>query len=362
MTPCRHAFFSDSFSLPKMETKRNDALNLFREMARTRPLPSTIHFTKLLSRVMKMKHYSIVVSLFQEMRIRGIPIGVYTLNILIDAFRCSDRVDCGFCVLGLFFKCGIEFDDITFNTLLKGLCQDHKIVEVVELFRKSVRENLYTLNTFNILIDACCRANRVDCGFCVLGMLFKRGIEFDVITFNTLINGLCLDNKIAEAVELFKKLVRENMCEIDHITYGTLISGLCKAGHAQTALDLLTQMPNEGPKPNTIGYNTLIKGLCLDNKFVEAVQLFRELVRDNACKIDEVTYCTLISMLCRAGYTQNALDLLRVMQKEGPKPNTRAYNIVIDALCKEGMVDEALNLLSEMNGSGVPRISSHTLH
>ncbi|XP_019153895.1 PREDICTED: pentatricopeptide repeat-containing protein At1g63330-like [Ipomoea nil] len=312
-------------NFPKFRDNSDDAtdvdyaLNLFRQMAAVCPLPSIVEFNKLLSRILKMRHYSLVVSLYQEMRNTGIPISTYTLS---------------------------------------------------------------------ILIDACCRSNRVDCGFCVLGIYFKYGIEFNVVAFTTLIKGLCLENKIVDAVELFRKLVREKVCEINEVTCGTLINGLCKRGHTQTALDLLGVMQKEGPKPNTIVYSTiidalckdrmvdealdllyemigrgippntityapLINGLCLDNRIGEAVELFRKLVRENVCKIDQVTCGILITGLCKTGYTQTALDLLGVMQNEGLEPNTRVYNNVIDALCKDRMIDEALDLLTQMIGIGI---------
>lgn len=45
----------------------DDAIDLFREMVRTRPRPSVIDFTKLLPAVMKMHHYSVALNLFDEM-------------------------------------------------------------------------------------------------------------------------------------------------------------------------------------------------------------------------------------------------------------------------------------------------------
>ncbi|KAF7150291.1 hypothetical protein RHSIM_Rhsim02G0041700 [Rhododendron simsii] len=48
--------------------KLDDALCLFHQMARFRPLPSVVHFTLLLSALAKMKEYSSVISLCKEIR------------------------------------------------------------------------------------------------------------------------------------------------------------------------------------------------------------------------------------------------------------------------------------------------------
>ncbi|XP_055832945.1 putative pentatricopeptide repeat-containing protein At1g12700, mitochondrial [Solanum dulcamara] len=94
----------------------------------------------------------------------------------------------------------------------------------------------------NIVVNSYCLMHRVDCGFSVLPIYLKNGIPFNTITFNTLLRGIFAENKIKDAVELFKKLVRENICEPDEVTYGTVMNGLCKRGHTQKTLSLLQLM------------------------------------------------------------------------------------------------------------------------
>ncbi|CAL5351130.1 unnamed protein product [Camellia sinensis] len=63
-----------------------------------------------------------------------------------------------------------------------------------------IQVNIYT---FNIAINCYCRV----IGFSLLGNLFKRGYTPDVTTFTTLINGLILQDRTPQAIELFKKLM-----------------------------------------------------------------------------------------------------------------------------------------------------------
>ncbi|GMP77328.1 hypothetical protein CsSME_00033630 [Camellia sinensis var. sinensis] len=87
------------------------------------------------------------------------------------------------------------------------------------------------LYTFNIAINCYCRLNQVHFGFSLLGSLFKRGFTPDATTFNTLINGLILEDKTPEAVELFKKLITTREIEPDLVMYGTVVNGLCRTGN-----------------------------------------------------------------------------------------------------------------------------------
>nr|GMD95861.1 putative pentatricopeptide repeat-containing protein At1g12700, mitochondrial [Ipomoea batatas] len=269
---------SNQSKFKKSSNDLDDALKLFRQMAHTSPLLSVIEFNKLLCRIVKLKHYSAVVSLFQEMRIKGIPIDVYTINILVDVY---------------------------------------------------------------------CRSSRVDCGFCVLGVVFKCGLEFNVVTFNTLIKGLFLDNKIVEAVGLFKKLVRENVCKVNQITYGVLINGLCKSGHTQNALDLLIVMQEEGPKPDTIAYSTVIDSLCKDRMVDQALGLFSEMI-ERGVPPNIITYTSLIQGLCNFSRWKEVTKLMNEMVLHNVYPDVYIFSILVDALCKEGMLESAETIIQIM--------------
>ncbi|KAI8530744.1 hypothetical protein RHMOL_Rhmol11G0083300 [Rhododendron molle] len=71
---------------------------------------SVIDFCQLLCAIAKMKQYSTIISLFREFRELEIPIDGYTLVILINCLCRMNRVDYGFAVLGIFFKCGYKVD------------------------------------------------------------------------------------------------------------------------------------------------------------------------------------------------------------------------------------------------------------
>ncbi|GMP77352.1 hypothetical protein CsSME_00033652 [Camellia sinensis var. sinensis] len=65
-------------------------------MALMQPLPSVIQFTQLLSGIARRKHYSTVIYLFKEIRLFGITIDGYTLNIVINCLCHWNQIDSGF--------------------------------------------------------------------------------------------------------------------------------------------------------------------------------------------------------------------------------------------------------------------------
>ncbi|RWR85131.1 pentatricopeptide repeat-containing protein, mitochondrial-like protein isoform X1 [Cinnamomum micranthum f. kanehirae] len=56
--------------------------------------------------------------------------------------------------------------------------------------------------TLNILLNYYYRLKRVDLGFAILGDIFKRGFEPDVVTHATIIDGLRKSGKVDIALEM----------------------------------------------------------------------------------------------------------------------------------------------------------------
>ncbi|MFQ6652723.1 hypothetical protein Gotur_027843 [Gossypium turneri] len=201
--------------------------------------------------------------------------------------------------------------------------------------------------------------------FSVLGKMMKLGVGPDVVTLFTLINGLCNQSKICEAVSLFDKMIghgyRPNL-----IVYSTILNGLCK-------------MEERGFEPDIIAYNTVIDCLCKNGLLNEALNLFSEVkvkgirpdiftclihamsnsvqketarllneMMDNNISLNIVTYNTMIDAHCKEGMISEAAKIVDTMRKHGIEPNAITYNICIDACYKEGMLSQAKYIVDTM--------------
>ncbi|GJU12448.1 putative tetratricopeptide-like helical domain superfamily protein, partial [Tanacetum coccineum] len=109
----------------------------------------------------------------------------------------------------------------------------------------------------NISINCYCRLKQVNYSFALLATIFKLGHPPDLATYNTLIHGLVLADRVFEAVELFKKLIRDKLCEPNQVMYGTVIKGLCKVDHTSKALELLRFMEKGSCRPFVEQYNAI---------------------------------------------------------------------------------------------------------
>ncbi|KAI8561104.1 hypothetical protein RHMOL_Rhmol04G0311000 [Rhododendron molle] len=213
-----------------------------------------------------------------------------------------------------------------------------------------------------------------------MGGLFKRGYTPDVVTFNTLINGLIIEDRTAEAVELFKKLVRNRDIEPNVVMYGAIVNGLCKIGNTIMAIRLLRIMEKASTKPDTVVYSTIIDSLCKDGMVDDAVRLLLEMKdRGKAKEADEVleatiergvdpdvvTYSSLMDGydgLCKNGNIAKALSLFHTMESNGLDIDVVQYSILIDALCKDKKMDHARDLFKKLSSKGLyPNVKTYNI-
>ncbi|KAG5598932.1 hypothetical protein H5410_030302 [Solanum commersonii] len=246
------------------------------------------------------------------------------------------------------------------------------------------------------VINSYCLMHRADCAFSVLPIFLKNGIPFDVVMFTNLIRGFFHENKVKDAVELFKKLVRQNICEPDNVMYATVMNGLSKRGHTQktlsllrysivvdalckdrnldAAISLLNEMKQKDIPPNILGqwekvktlfsemvslniypnvqiFNILIDGLCKERKVEDAKEVMKHMV-EKGVEPNIITYNAIIDGYCLRGQLDRVRRIFDSLIDKGIEPSIISYNILINGYCKKKELAKALQLFCEISHKG----------
>nr|GEW06501.1 hypothetical protein [Tanacetum cinerariifolium] len=186
----------------------------------------------------------------------------------------------------------------------------------------------WNIYTFNISINWYSRLKQVNYSFALLATIFKLGHPPDLATYNTLLNGLVLADRVFEAVELFKKLIRDKLCEPNQFMYGTVINCLCKVGHASKALELFRFLEKGSScAPNQVMYSTIIDSLCKES---EAARMLIDM-EEKGVHPDTRTYTTLVNTFCKQGSVKDAELVVQAMERRGLHPDVITYRWVLFA-------------------------------
>jgi pentatricopeptide repeat protein len=101
-------------------------------------------------------------------------------------------------------------------------------------------------------------------------------------------------------------------------------------------------MPNLGRTPDVFSFSILLKGVCVENKSQEALELLRMMPHNGgSCAPNVVSYNTVIDGLCKDGQVDNAYNLFCEMPDHEIDPDVMTCNSVIDGLCKAQEIDKA---------------------
>lgn len=119
---------------------------------------------------------------------------------------------------------GVEEFSELLNAMVKIKCYSIALLLFDEMLQRKVSVNEYTLST---TVHCYCMLKQVGFAFAIFGNFFKRGNKPIVVTFTILLKGYFLVEQVREVEILFKKLLREKVCELNEVTYVIVIDGFC---------------------------------------------------------------------------------------------------------------------------------------
>ncbi|MCE5167072.1 hypothetical protein HAX54_035752, partial [Datura stramonium] len=262
---------------------------------------------------------------------------------------------------------------LVFCKLFKTIVNLKHYSALVSLFRE-MRKLGIPIDVFilNIVTNSYCLMHRVDCAFSVLPIYLKNGIPFNVVTFNTLLRGIFAENKVKDAVELFKNAIMDGYClcgqlgrarrifdilidkgiEPSIFSYNILINGYCKKKNLSEAMQLFHEISQNGPKPNIVTCNTILQGLFEVGRIGDAKIIYTEMLSTGSIP-NFYTYCTLLNGYFKCGLVEEAMLLFNKLEEKRENTRIEYYNIVINGLCKNGKLDEGRAIFEKLSFIGL---------
>ncbi|KAJ6705274.1 PENTATRICOPEPTIDE REPEAT-CONTAINING PROTEIN [Salix purpurea] len=252
---------------------------------------------------------------------------VLTFNLVIKAMCKVGLVDDAVQMLRKMPVSKCQPDAYTYSTLMDGLCKADRIDEAVSLLDEMQIDGCFPSPvTFNVLINGLCKKGDLSRVAKLVDNMFLKGCVPNEVTYNTLIHGLCLKGKLEKAISLLDRMV-SSKCVPNVVTYGTVINGLVKQGRALDGARVLASMEERGYHVNDI----VIDGLCQDGKPDEAVEVLSEMT-NNGCKPNAYTYSSLMKGFFEAGNGHKAIEVWKDMAKHNCTQNESSISRAIDLL------------------------------
>ncbi|RWW49313.1 hypothetical protein BHE74_00044553 [Ensete ventricosum] len=242
----------------------------------------------------------------------------------------------------------LESDPFHYNLLMKAFSRAGRPDEVLRLFRE-MKESKCDPNVlcYTTVIDALVASNRSEEAEKVFEEMIDSGVTPDAASFTVLVKFYSFYlRRFDSACEIIRWMVRSG-CDPDVVTYSTLIAGLCRAGMVEEAWCVLDQMLQGNCSPNAHSYAPFLQAYCSQGKIEAAIRLM-ESMRSIGCPPDSVAYNILMNGFCKHGCFNEAAHLLENCASDGWEPDAVTYNTYISGLCKVGRAEDAFEQLEIM--------------
>ncbi|KAF6140160.1 hypothetical protein GIB67_028966 [Kingdonia uniflora] len=225
-------------------------------------------YNSLIGEVFKCKRSSKVNDLLIEMHASGLKPNVVTYGALIDGWCKDGMFGKAFHMFFEMIEKGLTPNLIIFSTMLSSLYRIGRLddaflimqkMKIVDSLDGTVNRYLLPDNiVYNIAIAGLCKSKKVEDARQFFSALLLQGFVLDNFTYCTLIHGCSFAGDVNEAFNLRDEMLSKGLV-YNIITCNALINSLCKSGYLDRAAGLFYKLKKE-LAPNVVTYNTLIDG------------------------------------------------------------------------------------------------------
>lgn len=235
------------------------------------------------------------------------------MNSLTDTYaKCND--------ISISWKlfCQIKRPDIvTWSTMISGFTHCGMPDEAVSLYREmrlSLAEpNLVTLIN---LLEACAVSAEVGRSKWAHGIAIRMGLASDVVVGTAILDMYAKCGAIEASRRAFDQISVKNI-----VSWSAIIAAYGLNGYPHDALALLSEMEDNGLKPNPVTILSVLSACCHGGLVEEGLSVFKDLAIRHGAELNLEHYSCLVDLLARAGNLDDALELIKsipVAMKAGP--------------------------------------------
>ncbi|KAJ1378223.1 Tetratricopeptide-like helical domain superfamily [Sesbania bispinosa] len=231
-------------------------------------------------------------------------------------------------------------------SILKILIKEGRALDAYKLVMEA-QDNLPVIYVdYAIVIDGLCKEGYLNKALDLCAFIEKKGMNLNIVIYNSIINRLCHEGRLIEAFRLFDSLEKLNLIPSE-ITYATLIYALCREGFLLDAEHVLRKMVLKGLQPTIQVYNSLLDGISKFGQFEKALEFLNDMETKNI-EPDSLTVSALINCYCQKGDMEGALEFYYKFKRKDILPDFLGFLYLIRGLCTKGRMEEARSVLREM--------------
>ncbi|KAF8013215.1 hypothetical protein BT93_I1170 [Corymbia citriodora subsp. variegata] len=278
-------------------------------------------------------------SWFRRARVDGFEPGVSTLVLVLQACRSIWLMNELFELHGYIIKNGFGGSVSVQNSLL-GAYADVNMERAEDMFDEMLERDVIS---WSVMIAGHIYNEEADLG---LGMFVKMAseaeIEPDGVTLVSVLKA-CASIQSLNVGKMAHGFVLGKGLDADSFVENSLIDMYCKCRDVDSAVSVFRDMTQR----NLVSWNSIVSGYVLNEKYVEALSMFRSMGKEGI-EADEVTLVNVLQACKHYVDLSWCKSIHCLALRKGYESNDFLYNSLTDAYMKCGRIEIAWNLFNSM--------------
>ncbi|KAI4369144.1 hypothetical protein MLD38_017627 [Melastoma candidum] len=226
-------------------------------------------------------------------------------------------------------------DLFMYNALIRGYSAGDSLERSIELFVSLCRDGMIPDDmSFACTMKACSRLGWFNVGCQLQGSVVKLGFEDEVHVVNAMLHMYCTFEDVESASRIFGRMKWS-----DVVSWTTMILGLCNAGDAGSARYLFDRMPQR----NLYSWSVMINGYMKSRFYERAVELF-DMLRMERVRANEAVMVGIVSSCGHLGSIEKAERAYSYLLRINLPLSLKLGTAVIDMFARCGMIEKALQV------------------
>ncbi|XP_006644150.1 pentatricopeptide repeat-containing protein At5g19020, mitochondrial [Oryza brachyantha] len=254
-----------------------------------------------------------------------------------------------------------ERDTVSWSTLISGYVQSGNSNMALQMFcwmlDTGIEPNEITLAS---ALSAVANSGTLEQGKWIHDYINSRSIQLTDNLSAGLINVYAKCGSVADAVQLFNHVKHKSFSVSP---WNAIICNLAIHGYANMSLELFSQLRNTNIKPNSITYLGVLNACCHAGMVAEGKHQLESMRKEYGIQPEIKHYGCMIDLLCRAGYLEEAEQLIEVMPM---KADVVVWGCILAAARAQGNValgEKAADELARLDPShGASKIALSNLY
>ncbi|CAH8266117.1 unnamed protein product [Arabidopsis lyrata] len=232
-----------------------------------------------------------------------IPVATALVNMYAKSNHMSDAHKC--------FESMVVRNIVSWNAMIVGFGQNGEGREAMRLFGQMLRENLQPDElTFASVLSSCTKFSAIWEIKQVQAMVTKKGSAEFLSVANSLISSYSRTGNLSEALLCF-----HSIREPDLVSWTSVIGALASHGFAEESLRIFESMLQK-LQPDKITFLEVLSACSHGGLVQEGLRCFKRMTEVYKIEPEEEHYTCLIDLLGRAGFIDEAFDVLKSMPTE----------------------------------------------